>query len=373
MNEIMIYMGISLFSLVLFYCWYRRQGNAAEKQWLTQQIAASTGEEQQQYAAALTQLQQRKRHFPTTLLVAMMIIPATFVIDYLWFHEIPIEQRVAVSATTAEAPDLATAIKQLEQKLAENPDDLEGQLLYARTMMSTQQFEYAVGAYRKANSLDPDNANILADLAEAIAFRNNTGSFLGEPEQFLTQSLELDPNNQKGMWLQGIIYYEKQQYDAAEQIWSDLLLLVDNPNIRSTITKQINQARAGLNKQPLADTNQPAQPGVEYFVVVDAGDSIKALPLSDNARLFVFATEVNGPPMPIAAVPIQAPFAWPMSVTISDQHNLNPERKLSSFAEIKFTAKLSRSGSATAAADDISSEAITANKDTRNIQLTLNQ
>lgn len=372
MNEFLLYASIALFSLLLFYMWFRRQGHAAEKQWLTHQIASSTGDEQQKYATALSQLQQQPRHLPTTLLVAAMIIPTTFVIDYLWFHEVPIEQRVAVAANDAEVPDLATAIRQLEQKLADNPNDLEGQLLYARAMMSTQQFEYAVGAFRQASSLDPDNANILTDLAEAIAFKNNTGSFLGEPEQFLTQALELDPDNQKGQWLQGIVYYEKQQFQAAEDIWSDLLTQIDNPNIRSTITNQINQARAALNKSPIANTGTQAVAELEYFIVIDASDAVKAMELNPNARLFVFAEEVDGPPMPIAAVPIQAPFSWPMSVTLSDQHNLNPNRKLSSFPEVEFSAKLSQSGNATPADNDISSDTKVAAKNSLNIKLTLN-
>ncbi len=372
MNEFLIYAGISIFSLLLFYLWYRRQGKATEKQWLTQKIASSSGEEQQQYADVLGQLTQHKPNFTTTLWVAILIVPTAFVIDYVWFHEIPIEQRVSVAEADAQVPDLATAIRQLEQKLTTNPDDLQGQLLYARAMMSTQQYEYAVGAYRKASSLDPANANILADLAEAIAFKNNTGSFLGEPEQYLVLALEIDPKNQKGMWLQGIVYYEKQQFQAAEDIWSELLIQVDNPNIRATINKQINQARAGLNKPPLAEADSQVDASTAYFVVIDASEAVKELDLGVSARLFVFAEEVDGPPMPIAAVPIQAPFSWPMSVTISDQNSLNPNRKLSDFSEVKFSAKLSLTGNATPAENDIKSASVVADNNQQSIQLTLN-
>ena len=377
MNEVLIYSGISLFCIVLFYLWYRRQGMAAEKKWLLQQISQSS-DQQQTYVDALSQLKNNSSSITVTIWIGLMIIPAAFVIDYLWFHDIPIEQRISVADsrnTSNEAPDLATAIKLLEQKLADNPDDLQGQLLYGRSMMSMQRYDLAVSAYKKANQLDPNNANILTELAEAIAFKNNTGSFLGEPEQYLSQAIAINPQQQKAMWLQGIVYFENLDYVKAESIWTDLLSQVESPNIKSTITKQINQAREAQNK-PAINTdsinNSDASSDI-YFVVIDATEEIKAMRFNPAARLYVYAKQVNGPPMPIAAVPVAQPFSWPISVRVSDSNNLNPERKLSSFAQLEFSAKLSLSGSATPAADDIMSDLKVASKQNKNIQLNLTQ
>ncbi|MGJ8664013.1 MAG: tetratricopeptide repeat protein [Marinicella sp.] len=385
MNELMIYLSISLISLLLFYFWFRRQGHTAEKQWLTQKIASSSGHEQQKYVDALSQLGAKKPPLTITFWVAIMVVPSAFFIDYMWFHTIPIESRYSLADSPTDnnneasnAPDLATAIQQLEQKLAEDPNDLEGQLLYGRSMMQMQQFEQAVGAYRKANQIEANNPNILVELAEAIAFKNNTGSFLGEPETYLKQAIQLDPQNQKGMWLHGIVLFEKEEYEAAETIWTTLLSQVNNPNIKTTITRQINQARAALNKDQLPPTEVTAvsQPG--YFVVIDASEAIQQVELGANARLFVYAKEVdaNGHvtmPMPIAAIPIPQPLSWPMSLTMTDQHNLNPDRKLSSFAQVQFSAKLSLSGSATPAAGDLKSNLVIADKSAANIQLLIDQ
>ncbi len=78
-------------------------------------------------------------------------------------------------------------------------------------------------------------------------------------------------------------------------------------------------------------------------------------------------------PMPIAAIPIPQPLSWPMSLTMTDQHNLNPDRKLSSFAQVQFSAKLSLSGSATPAAGDLKSNLVIADKSATNIQLLIDQ
>jgi len=375
MHELFIYIGLSIISLLLFSYWYSRQGKVTEKKWLLAQLNHADEDKQKEFVSAIQDIKHQKSKIgTTTLLVSMLIIPATFAIDYLWFHEIPIDQRTAITAGN-DIPDLATAIKQLEQKLAENPDDIEGQLLYGQTMMSMQNYPVAVSAYKKANEIAPNSPDILTALAEAVAFNNGTGSFLGEPETYLQQAIEIDPKYQKAMWLQGIVHYENQRYEAAETMWTELLQLVEGPNIQATITKQINMARTALNKPVLAtgQNNQTIESTetVDYFVVVSADESINKVELTPNSRLFIYAKQVNGPPMPIAAVPISAPFNWPISVKINDANNLNPQRKLSAFEQVEFSAKLSLSGNATPAEDDVFSQVHIASPSNPTIQLTI--
>ncbi len=376
MHELLIYLGLSIISILLFTFWFARQGKVSERKWLLAKLNSVDDDKQKEYVSALQNLKhQPTKIISTTVLIGLMIIPATFAIDYLWFHEIPIEQRVSVTAEN-EAPDLVTAIAQLEQKLVDDPNDLEGQLLYGRSMMSMQNYPKAVAAYKRANEIDPNKADILTELAEAIAFNNNTGSFLGEPEIYLKQAIQINPKFQKAMWLQGIVYYENQQFEAAEAIWTELLAIVETPNIKSTIIKQINMARTALNKpvlDPNSPTDNPSTSAVEYFVVVNINESINNIELSDNSRLFIYAKEINGPPMPIAAIPVSAPFNWPISVKISDLQNLNPERKLSGFEQVEFSAKLSLTGNATPAVDDVFSNTLIANPSNPTIQLILTQ
>lgn len=373
MNEVLIYLGISLLSILLFAFWYNKQGKSNEKKWLLAQLSDAEENSQQTYLDSLKKLdQQPSSTFRMSFLAALLIIPTTFLIDYLWFHEIPIEDRITVAEAQAQnkdIPDLATAIKQLEQKLSENPDDLQGQMLYGQTMMSIRDYGKAVNAYQKANEIEPNNANILTELAEAIAFRNNTGSFLGEPEQYLTQAIAADPKNQKAMWLQGIVYYENKQYHEAEAIWTDLLSLVENPNIKTTITKQINQARSALNKSPMA--SEKGSSAALFSVVIEADKSIKDMDMAEGARLFVFAKQPGGAPMPIAAATESAPFQWPMTIELSDQNSLNPEIKLSQFDQVEISAKISLSGDASDSSSQIVARSQIIKKEDRNIQLTL--
>lgn len=368
MTELLIYLGITLFCLLLFYWWYRQTDSQAQKKWLLQQLSQADDAEQIKLTQALKNIENKpKQAFSTTLWMALIIAPATFAIDYLWFQDIPIAERVSVADVQQTAPDLDTAIAQLENKLAENPDDLDGQMLYGNAMMQLQRYEYAVAAYQKANQLEPNNAHILTELAEAVAFKNNTGSFLGEPETYLSKAMSVNPKHQKAMWLQGIVFYEKLQYQQAENIWTELLAQVQSPKVRTTITEQINQARAALNKKSLDGVVDNI--GIEYLIAIDGDSSVQALELSPTARVFVYAKEVDGMPMPIAAIPINQPFNWPLSVRLTDQHNLNPNRRLSSFEQVEFSAKLSLTGNATPAPDDLNSDKVIGNQQSTTIKL----
>ncbi|MCW8870125.1 MAG: hypothetical protein OQK49_05420, partial [Proteobacteria bacterium] len=234
------------------------------------------------------------------------------------------------------------------------PNDLEGQMLYARAMMSMQNFDAAVKALSKANELDQNNANILTELAEAVAFKNNTGSFVGEPEDYIEQALNIDPTHQKALWLKGIIAFEKQQFAEAEQLWTTLIQNISDDKVKSTILKQINQARSQQNKAAitLSDSGNPSlssdnnQSFPGYQVIVDAEDTIKNTRFPATARVFVSAKALSGPPMPVAAIDVAPPFKWPLSINLSDRHNLTPQRRLSDFQQVVMTARLSVSGDA---------------------------
>ena len=108
-----------------------------------------------------------------------------------------------------------------------------------------------------------------------------------------------------------------------------------------------------------------------YDVLVNDSAEIRNMDIPPTARLFVFAREVGGPPMPVAAVPVNPPYEWPILVTLSERNSLNPERKLSDFEALTFSAKLSLSGSATPAADDLQSKAVNNPKSNNTVTLTL--
>jgi len=71
------------------------------------------------------------------------------------------------AAVAAEHLDIAAALKQLNQHLAEHPDDLKGWLLLARSQLDLHHFPEAAEAYRHAADLSGQKPAIVGDWGEA--------------------------------------------------------------------------------------------------------------------------------------------------------------------------------------------------------------
>lgn len=129
-------------------------------------------------------------------------------------------------AERARRPDMATLLAELERRLAEQPELVEGWLMLGRSRMGLGQHDKAVAALEKALQLDsPDPAlaaQIRTDLADALG--QQAGSKLtGRPWELLQQALALKPDNPKAMALAGAYQLSRNQPQAALQYWEPLL------------------------------------------------------------------------------------------------------------------------------------------------------
>ena len=261
-------------------------------------------------------------------------------------------------------PDMQTALAALKKRIAANPENLDNWLLYGRSMMAMKDYTEAVRAYEQARQLQPDNAWVLASLAEAKAFAAGTGTFRGEPEKLLQRALELDPDNQKALWLMGMNAYEQGQPAVAEKLWTRLLALIDNPRVAEQLRKQINLVRQQQGKSALADTDStPVKNGnttaagapAAIPVRVDISPEMRAQLSNKPAVLYIYAKPAGGMPMPIAVVRSKA-SDLPLVVTLSDENSLQAARPLSGFDKVIIGARISFSGNAMPQAGDIEAD-----------------
>ena len=92
-------------------------------------------------------------------------------------QDVPYASRAAEieQARTARSDDggnLGAMAERLAARLEEDPEDVEGWLLLARTYMTVERFADAVVAFARAAELAPDNPAILSTMGEAIVFRS---------------------------------------------------------------------------------------------------------------------------------------------------------------------------------------------------------
>ncbi len=143
-------------------------------------------------------------------------------------------------------------IEQLAQKMKENPDDLNGWVMLARSYAATQRLPQAVDAFEHAYKLSPRNPDLLADYADLLALANGR-SLEGRPEQLVKEALKIAPQHQKSLALVGTAAFNRNDFAAAAGWWKKLLATLP-PGSEEALAVQANiaQAEAGGVRRPAA-------------------------------------------------------------------------------------------------------------------------
>ena len=139
----------------------------------------------------------------------------------------------------------------LAKRLQENPSDVQGWTMLARSYNSMERFAEAAGAYAKATELSPKDADLWAEYAFVSAMASGR-SLEGRPRELIEKALQVDPENAKALQLAGSAAYQAKEYKKAITYWERVLKQVPpNSEVAEQITARINEAKAlaaGSNK-----------------------------------------------------------------------------------------------------------------------------
>lgn len=275
------------------------------------------------------------------------------------------------SASTSADPhsmqsgEMDEMIAGLQQRLEQNPADLEGWMLLARTLRSTGKYAEAADAMEQAHTLAPDNPVVMADLAEAWVYETPDGRVPESSVALLERALNIDPNVQKGLWLMGIASMQQGDDAFAISYWESLLQQLEpGSNVHTMVSTQVQEAQARMGMAPgaahppvadepvaAADSASPAEaPAVEdgawtgTRLVLDAADGAKQA-LANGAVLYIMIRTPGpamGPPLGVRRVTNPG---FPLEVTITDEDSMLQERLISTAPEIQLQARVSLTGS----------------------------
>jgi cytochrome c-type biogenesis protein CcmH len=343
------------------------------------------------FAAALVTflpLMRGKTFWQPTALALLFLLPAAG----LWLYtEVGTPEAIglpsspvphpATADTTGES-DIDTLIDSLRGRLAESPDSLEGWMLLARTLKTVQRYPEALDALQTAHRIAPDDPLVMVELAEARVFVSTDGQIDADTTAMLERAMELDPNQQKGLWLLGIATAQAGDLEGAVGRWETLLAQLEPGSpVAQSVQSQIDEANARLGRpaQPLAEQPAVAAPAAAPAVAPQpaanpqpvAAGAWQGTPLrivaSEAARtriptgavLFVVIRTTGpavGPPLGVRRVidPV-----LPLDITISDGDSMLQERKISLESEVQLQARISLSGSPAAATGDWQSAPVT--------------
>ena len=264
-------------------------------------------------------------------------------------------------AHSPESQEMDGMIAGLQARLEQNPDDLDGWMLLARTLKATQRFPEAVEALETANRLQPGNPQIMVDLVEARIFLTPDGRITDAMAGTLQQVLEIQPGMQKALWLMGIASSQKGDVDTAIGYWESLLeQLEPGSTVARSVQSQIDQikAEAGMAvAEPEVVETAPADdgswPGVSVSVM--AGDSAQSrIPTGGVLYVMIRSTgPAMGPPLGVRRIidPV-----LPLEIAINDQDSMMKERLISSETSLQLQARISLTGSPAAGTGDWQSE-----------------
>lgn len=247
----------------------------------------------------------------------------------------------------------------LAQRLASNPDDVEGWVMLARTYGALGRFGEAAGAYEKAVAKVPSNAQLLADYADSLAMAQ--GQVLrGKPAELIQRALRADGNNLKALALAGSAEFEKQDFAKAAEYWRRILpLLPADSEMGNSVRASIQEAEAKQGGAPKSASvlAKAAPEGKAKPAEAPAGAAAKEVRLSGTIQLapalaaraapedtvFVLARPASGSRMPLAAVRVKVKDL-PLKFAFDDSMAMSPAAKLSDFAEVVVAARVSKTG-----------------------------
>jgi cytochrome c-type biogenesis protein CcmH len=146
-------------------------------------------------------------------------------------------------AGTMSNEQIAANTQKLADRLKQNPNDVQGWTMLARSYMMQERFADAAAAYEKLTALSANDADAWADYGEALA-RANGQNLAGKPTEAVNRALKIDPKNQKALMLAGSAAFQAKDYKQALEHWERLLkLLPPGSQELQIITEQISKAK----------------------------------------------------------------------------------------------------------------------------------
>jgi cytochrome c-type biogenesis protein CcmH len=256
------------------------------------------------------------------------------------------QQQAQQGDHTAGGGQVGDMVGQLEQRLQDNPADLQGWILLGRSYKTIQQYAQAETALVRAIQLAPDDPLVLVELAEAKMYASGNPVIGPDAVEMLTRALALDPDQQKGLWLLGIAASQSGDDAKAIGLWERLSTLMDPASgVAASLSEQIAQARSRLGTG-----SGTIWPGINIEVKLDdPGFETPA-----GAILFVIARNPQLPGPPVGVRRIENPV-FPVRVNLNDSDSMVPQSPVSALQSVQLLARLSMSGGVVAGATDLAS------------------
>ncbi|OWS69572.1 c-type cytochrome biogenesis protein CcmI [Polynucleobacter campilacus] len=256
-------------------------------------------------------------------------------------------------------------VAQFAAKMEQDPTNLQGWVMLARSYRILGRNAEAAKAYERAGNFIDSDPQLLADYADVLA-SNANGSFAGKPLKLINQALKLDPNNLMALWLSGTASYAAGNYKAAVQTWERLAQqLPPGTEDARSIEASIADARAKGGLPSKAGINTKGVSG-KIEIAVDMKSKVK------SGDIVMVIARKPGERMPVAVLKTSV-SEFPMSFSLTDALAMNPSSPLSGLSEASIEVRISKTGMAKPEVGDLISAPQIVKVGANNVRLVIDQ
>ncbi len=181
----------------------------------------------------------------------MLFVPAFSLSFYVWQGEpnLPDQPMVQRLAKPVEELPFSEIMSRIEQRLKEEPEDVQGWTLIAPLYMQTGRYQEAITAYGTVMQLEGRNANSLAGIAEALTLASG-GQVLPGGRQALNAALALEPKNHRARFYLALADAQEGKLQSALAQWQALRAELEaNSRFLPPVEAQIAKVEQLLEKQ----------------------------------------------------------------------------------------------------------------------------
>lgn len=299
--------------------------------------------------------------------VFAIVIPASAVFGYLalgrynamdpaFLERMEARQNDSAPSIEGHSPsDMMASIERLRQRVKDNSDDAQSWYMLANVLSQVGRYAEALDAFREVDRIVPNNADVIADMADMTAAVNNK-VITTEARNMLLRALEIDPGQWKALALLAIDSWDNQRFNDAADYWEKLLVVLP-PDFgdANQIRKNIEQARRaagemGEAKQGAEDfKGGEAVPTVQAAPVVSVSGTVSidkavADKVKPEDTVFIYARPTSGSKMPVAFLRVTAK-ELPLRFELTSQMTMAMgATTLADMEEVIVGARISHSG-----------------------------
>lgn len=187
----------------------------------------------------------------------------------------PLAERHVESPAMADVGDFADAVTHLSERMAQEPDNLEGWLLLGRSLSALQRYSEAAAAFAQALRLNPNDDVMRGNLAEAQIFAAE-GAVTAAAQDNLAQVLSRNPRDSRARFYLALAKIQTGDQVGGLKDWLELEASApDDAPWRAALSQQIDNLAGQMGLDPAS--LRPDRPAMAATEPGSSGPSAEAV------------------------------------------------------------------------------------------------